>query len=690
MEKNNQDKFTDDRFKKAFSNYWTETCRDLDSEGKAFARFATDTILCSRLSDIRFIPPTIHTDDSGDGKLDGIFFIINNKLISDYTELDNISSIDRLELHFIQSKHHYKGLSFDTGELKEYFDGLDSFIINKKVLVKENEKTSSKVESWLKLWKQLFKYADFSKVDFSIHVWFATNNIKNSNYDFESLLNNRISKLSNSINMSVIQHHWADKYFIYENFFKNEKLILPNNILMKQKIDKKDNLQNITNKCSCCDKLNPSDAYQCDDCGKIFCSECNEVYSFDKKNRLCKDCKSIRIEKYLLKVNNSNNDKEIVENYQYAADLDCAAAINRLGVMYEGGRCGLIKNEGKALELYEKAALLGNEWGEYNYGQCLLYGANGCEQNTEKGIEYLEKSANQNNCFAEFGLGLYYFDLRSNNNDDNAKKAFSLFKKAARGEKINAYYYVGLCYEYSIGCKLSNRNALKWYEKGSLSNDAICCYKLALAYEKGAGTEINKEKAFYYYKKAAEINPTNYMPYIINCYYYGIGIKPDYYEAINLLKSTQNYKHKNYVIANCYDKLKDFENAINYYYKEADCNKSYDRAYNKIGEYYLYGKGVSIDYKRAVECFKKSASQGNSFACEHLGDLYSKGKGVVRDIKEAVFWYRKSVKIGRYTKDRSSSKKKLFCIFAKKYGEEIWNTFSEEKKINIVRSSEIN
>ena len=61
---------------------------------------------------------------------------------------------------------------------------------------------------------------------------------------------------------------------------------------------------------------------------------------------------------------------------------------------------------------------------------------------------------------------------------------------------------------------------------------------------------------------------------------------------------------------------------------------------------YHYGKGVSRDYAKAVEWYRKSAEQGDTNAQYELGYMYHNGIGVSKDHTKAAEWYSKAAKGG--------------------------------------------
>ena len=61
---------------------------------------------------------------------------------------------------------------------------------------------------------------------------------------------------------------------------------------------------------------------------------------------------------------------------------------------------------------------------------------------------------------------------------------------------------------------------------------------------------------------------------------------------------------------------------------------------------YKNGQGVSQDYGRAVELFRKAANQGNAIAQDNLGVMYQNGLGVLQDDGHAVQWFRRAANQG--------------------------------------------
>jgi TPR repeat protein len=76
----------------------------------------------------------------------------------------------------------------------------------------------------------------------------------------------------------------------------------------------------------------------------------------------------------------------------------------------------------------------------------------------------------------------------------------------------------------------------------------------------------------------------------------------------------------------------------------AECGDS--RAQQRIGNYYVAGKGVPQSFEEAHAWYLKAAQQGNVEAQFNLGVLYFKGLGVPKDIAASRNWYLKAAQQG--------------------------------------------
>lgn len=139
--------------------------------------------------------------------------------------------------------------------------------------------------------------------------------------------------------------------------------------------------------------------------------------------------------------------------YKSSAEAGYAAAMNQLGVCYEGGY-GCSKNLDEAAKWYKKAADLGNYMAMSNLGRFyagLVAGApHGDIFHTHPNIPQIDYT-----------------------------KAFQLFKTAAEADNVFAKFWVGYCYHYGNGAKKNKKIAEQWFGK-ACGWSGLATYKTAL------------------------------------------------------------------------------------------------------------------------------------------------------------------------------------------------------------------
>ncbi len=98
-------------------------------------------------------------------------------------------------------------------------------------------------------------------------------------------------------------------------------------------------------------------------------------------------------------------NRETIESLAACSEKD-AFAMEALARCYDKGY-GVLKDEKKAIELYERAVELGNARAMYNLGVCYKYGE-GVPKDMNKAIELYERAAALGNANAMNGLGVCY------------------------------------------------------------------------------------------------------------------------------------------------------------------------------------------------------------------------------------------------------------------------------------------
>ena len=79
----------------------------------------------------------------------------------------------------------------------------------------------------------------------------------------------------------------------------------------------------------------------------------------------------------------------------------------------------------------------------------------------------------------------------------------------------------------------------------------------------------------------------------------------------------------------------------------------------QMGQMYLEGVKIRMDYEQAAAWFEKAAVQGHIEAMFALANLYADGKGFPVDLQKAVFWYEQAA-----SRDYMPAQKKLSKILS--------------------------
>ncbi|MDE6589874.1 MAG: sel1 repeat family protein, partial [Oscillospiraceae bacterium] len=177
----------------------------------------------------------------------------------------------------------------------------------------------------------------------------------------------------------------------------------------------------------------------------------------------------------------------------------------------------------KRMELWEMSEQIRNS-GQVNVSesrrQMVFY--------EKQAVEYWKRSAEQGYAKAQYQLGHYYYHYGRNSNKN--KKAFEWYSKAAEQGYALAQYELGFLYTYGAGVPMNHKMSCYWYEKAAEGGVASAAAILGDRYSEGKSR--NYKKAIYWYTKAVELG----------------------YQS--------SAEHR---IGWCYEKLGDFDHAVEWY-----------------------------------------------------------------------------------------------------------------------------
>ena len=248
-----------------------------------------------------------------------------------------------------------------------------------------------------------------------------------------------------------------------------------------------------------------------------------------------------------------------------------------------------------------------------------------------------------------------------------------LLKRATHGD-ANSQYKLGLCYKEGEDIERNYEEAVKWFTKAANSNHAKALKELGYCYLRGVGVEKSVERALSLYEKAGLYYAKEDYCALMEHKVLALEELQKYDECISILLAyVQSGKGcKKCSLVNQYNLIsrccpwmqfklgefyengrgisKNYVKGFEWYRKSAE--QGYPSAYNRLGVCYAFGRGVHQDYNNAVKCFIESANYGNSVAQKNLGVSYENGDGVEKDYVKAVEWYKKSAEQGNFVAQR--------------------------------------
>ena len=306
----------------------------------------------------------------------------------------------------------------------------------------------------------------------------------------------------------------------------------------------------------------------------------------------------------------------------------------------------------KARAYYERGLASGSLLVLYGQGEMYENGR-GAEIDYARAKALYEQAAAAGCADANTGLsGLYLFGYGVEQDNDTAiAYAEQVLESEDSGFKADAMIYIATAYEK----KKDYEKSLEWMKRAAVDLNSSAAYgNVGRTYYYGIGVKKDYGEAVFWYEKAAETGDTSGLA---QCYFYGNGKEKDYGKAMELylqgldsgvIKLGTNANPGIWYIATMYrDGLgveQDHAAALEWYEKGAE-DKDPD-CMIQAARLYRDGKGTEKNLDKAMELYQRAALQDSASAYGELGDLYCNGKEVEKDYEKAAAWYEKGGELG--------------------------------------------
>lgn len=348
------------------------------------------------------------------------------------------------------------------------------------------------------------------------------------------------------------------------------------------------------------------------------------------------------------------NEEKALTYYTKAADLfNDPQALFNTGSMMEHGR-GIHADIQKARTYFEKAAGMGNDGAQMLLASRFLYGYEGYERNTKKGLIYLKMLEKK-----EHPEALYYL--------------YQLYMRSF--DKLNANEYP-VQYNKEIALKYLKSSAIRGYKDSQIN----WVLEQAKNYDQLPDDELILLIKFISdnldnHPRFNALLGTLYMQGYKNI------IEVDYSKALSLFQKGAEAGDEVALnnLGYAYEKglwgLKQSWDKAAEYYQQCPNNPN---ALTNLGFLNELGKGVQKNIDEAIRLYKKAFEMDCAPAANNLGALYQNGIHVDKDDSRAFAYYKKGWELGdkdaglQYAKyvltgtccsqDIQEAKKIVFCL----------------------------
>ena len=198
-------------------------------------------------------------------------------------------------------------------------------------------------------------------------------------------------------------------------------------------------------------------------------------------------------------------------------------ALVELGLLHGAGK-GVVQDEALALSLFEQAAELGYDRGQFHVGHAYLYGR-GVEKNVGKAREWLQLAAAEGHVLAMLNLAASYRQQLVA--DPQPDIALAWYERAHANGASAALLSIGFMYANGEIDAADYGAAVAYYQQALDEGLASASTHLAYAYLVGRGVGEDHERALALYRQGAESGvPAAYVG-LGHMYQNGLGVAAD-------------------------------------------------------------------------------------------------------------------------------------------------------------------
>lgn len=210
-----------------------------------------------------------------------------------------------------------------------------------------------------------------------------------------------------------------------------------------------------------------------------------------------------------------------------------------------------------------------------------------------------------------------------NNYLDELKKMINTLEEDKSTAKIEAHTYTYIDKIYENISVAYDTEFMTWLKQEAHKNNSTAQNFLGYIYENSLGLTKNLPNAIKWYKLSANNNNNMFAQRNLAIMYKdGIGMKANLEEAKRLitLSAEQGNRAAQNNLGNTLYFEQDYTGALKWY--EASAKQSYMFGQFNLAEMYKNGKGVDVDFKKAITLYKLCADVGNMHAVGEIKQIF--------------------------------------------------------------------
>lgn len=343
-------------------------------------------------------------------------------------------------------------------------------------------------------------------------------------------------------------------------------------------------------------------------------------------------------------------ERDVVQYYQYSADMGNADAATAIGRIFAVGAKGLRRDRKRAYRYFAQAAAQGDADAMSQLGHLFANGL-GVRANNATAVNLFKTAAEKGSANAQFGLG--YMHLAGYGVERDEKKALNYFTKAAEQGSAEAQFHVGAMHAKGVGVKRDYTKAFYNFNLAAHQGHAVALYNLAMMQLAGLGLPASCKNAVVLLKGLAERGPWNRRLEAAHGAYRARSYQRALVKYMKAAETGVEVAQSNaaYVLEGAKDWWEDWgikgkdaddgdreRRAIHYHRLAADQGNV--RSLLRIGDAYYYGNGVGeVDRNKSAAVYLQASQKRSAQAMFNLGTMHEHGLGLPKDLHLAKRYY---------------------------------------------------